>query len=288
MKKLTQRVLGKIISRKEERHELPARGFTESKINSGAIESFSDDDLQRLNSLLPWMCFTADSTGRRFGNIAWSGKRDTPQQIPDPRIVELDSLFTLSDKSVREVGCFEGIHTIALAQRAARVYAVDSRVENVVKTLVRSNLFGHQPIVALCDLEDPGQVTRLPKVDVLHHVGVLYHLKDPVRHLFQLADIARHGLLLDTHYATTDMADVSMSFNGVGYRYKKYLESGVNEVFSGMYDHAKWLLLNDIERILTEIGFSDIRIVKNDVQRNGPRVTLYAGKPQAMAAAAAA
>jgi 2-polyprenyl-3-methyl-5-hydroxy-6-metoxy-1,4-benzoquinol methylase len=124
-----------------------------------------------------------DSAGRRFGNAAWAGKRNTPQQIPDPRIVHLDTLFDLSTKSVLEVGCFEGVHTIALAQRAAQVHAIDSRVENVVKTLVRTNLFGHHPVVWLCDLKKAEHLARLPKVDVMHHVGVLYHLKDPVQQL---------------------------------------------------------------------------------------------------------
>jgi tRNA (mo5U34)-methyltransferase len=283
MRHRVKHFLEKIRPTEAQGQQVPASGFAENNVDSGPVEFYSDDELQRLNAILPWMCFTADSKGRRFGDMAWSGKRDTPQKIPDARIVHLDALFDLSDKSVLEVGCFEGVHTIALAQHAAKVYAVDSRVENVVKTLVRANLFGHQPTVTLCDLEQDDQVNRLLKVDVLHHVGVLYHLKDPVKHLFQLQAIAGRGILLDTHYATAEMADRTLEFKGVHYRYKHYQESGVNEVFSGMYDHAKWLLLEDIRSVLSAIGFSDVRVVKDEVQRNGPRVTLYAGKPSAMA-----
>jgi hypothetical protein len=263
--------------------ELSFDGYEKSAVQSGQVDFLSADDLRRLNNILPWMCFTADSKGRRFGNTAWKGKRDTPQQIPDARIVQFDSLFNLSDKSVLEVGCFEGIHTIALAQRAKKVYAIDSRIENVVKTIVRANLFGFTPAVSVCDLERGDDIARLTVVDLLHHVGVLYHLKNPVEHLVQLGAFTRSGILLDTHYATQDMADKTFESPERTYRYYSYKEKGRNEVFSGMYDHAKWLLLEDIEAILKGIGFSDIRIYKDELQRNGPRVTLYAARPSVMA-----
>lgn len=259
--------------------ELPLDGFQQNNIESGQIEFLGDDDLARLNSLLPWMCFTADSQGRRFGNPAWKGKRNTPQLIPDRRIVWLDSLLNLSDKSVLEFGCFEGIHTIALAQRAAKVYAIDSRIENVVKTIVRANLLGFTPTVSVCDLEQEKDVDRLPVIDVIHHVGVLYHLKDPVNHLIKLGAIARQAILLDTHYATNDMANLTFDVGRNAYRYYHYTEKGRDEVFSGMYDHAKWLLLDDIKKILSDIGFSDIRVCNDVQQRNGPRVPLCATRP---------
>ena len=39
---------------------------------------------------------------------------------------------------MREVGCFEGIHTIALCQLGAEVVAVDARIENTVKRIART------------------------------------------------------------------------------------------------------------------------------------------------------
>lgn len=258
---------------------LPFRGFEVDRVNSGFVEFLSDDDLARLNDMLPWKCFTADSGGRRFGSSAWKGKRDTPQQIPDQRIAEMDRLFDLKNRSVLEVGCFEGIHTIGIAQYGAKVYAIDSRIENVVKTIVRTSMFGYTPQVFVSNLEEESDVARLPAVDFLHHVGVLYHLKDPVSHLLKLANVAKDGLLLDTHYATCEMANSCYVVNGREYRYFSYREKGRNEVFSGMYDHAKWLLLDDIKEILAQIGFSDIRISKDFHQRNGPRVTLFAARP---------
>lgn len=261
------------------RPEIPFNGFVKDTLDSGYIEHLDDSELKRLNDLLPWMCFTADAKGRRFGSVAWNGKRDAPQRIPDERIVYMNKLFDLGRHSVLEVGCFEGIHTIALAQLSSTVTAIDSRIENVVKTIVRCNLFGYKPTVTLCDLEKPEDISRLPVVDFVHHVGVLYHLKDPISNLLQLRHIARNGLLLDTHYATPEMASKKYAVEGASYSYYQYGEKGRDEVFSGMYDHAKWLLLDDIKGLLTSIGFSDIRIYKDTEQRNGPRVTLYAARP---------
>jgi 2-polyprenyl-3-methyl-5-hydroxy-6-metoxy-1,4-benzoquinol methylase len=266
-----------------EASSLPFRGFDLDRVNSGFVEFLSDEDLGRLNEMLPWKCFTADSAGRRFGSAAWKGKRDTPQQIPDPRILEMDRLFGLKNRSVLEVGCFEGIHTIGIAEYGAKVYAIDSRVENVVKTIVRTAMFGYMPQVFVCNLEDDSDVARLPAADFVHHVGVFYHLKDPVSHLLKLANNAKDGLLLDTHYASIEMTNSCYIVNGKEYRYFGYREKGRNEVFSGMYDHAKWLLLDDIKELLRQVGFSDIRISKDYQQRNGPRVTLFAARPSVIA-----
>lgn len=248
-------------------------GFFEQRVHSGQVENIGDDDLKRLNTMLPWMCFTADTRGRRFGNSAWIGKRDKPQAIPDSRVINMDKALGLKGKTVLEIGCFEGIHTIALMQLGAEVFAVDSRIENVVKTIVRCNLFGYKPTCHLCDVESTEDLSRLPSADFVHHVGVLYHLKDPVTHLRKMAALTSQAFLLDTHYASAEMANMSYQVGGQEYRYFHYREKGRDEVFSGMYDHAKWLLIEDIKAILAESGFGNFEIIKNEQQRNGPRFT---------------
>ncbi|MGH8603524.1 MAG: hypothetical protein ACREXR_12355, partial [Gammaproteobacteria bacterium] len=65
-------------------------GFNGGRVQTKYVEFLSDENLQALNALLPWKCFTVDSKGRRFGDRAWPGKRETPQPVPDPRIVGLN------------------------------------------------------------------------------------------------------------------------------------------------------------------------------------------------------
>lgn len=253
-------------------------GYRENRISTPFVESLSDDELVQLNRILRWHCFTADSRGRRFGRRSKAGKRDRPQIIPDPRIVRMDNRFELRGKAVLELGCFEGVHTVALAMHGARVTAVDSRVENVVKSIVRTALFRQHATIFKCDVEDQRDWRLLPKVDLLHHVGVLYHLRNPAEHLLLLGELVGQGLMLDTHCALAEQAVHSYEVRGRRIAYKRYGEGGRAEVFSGMYDHAKWLTLPTIRELLSDAGFPRVQIVEERAERNGPRVLLFASR----------
>ncbi|MBW4644604.1 MAG: DUF1698 domain-containing protein [Goleter apudmare HA4340-LM2] len=265
----------------EQIEELPFKGFDEQRNAIKFVDFLSDEDLQELNNILKWNCFVVDTNGRRFGNLAWHGKRNTPQIIPDRKILLMNEYFNLADKHVLEIGCFEGIHTIGLSQYAKQVTAFDSRIENVVKTIVRSSLFGLHPTVFKLNVEeDLTQYWDLLSADVMHHVGVLYHLKNPVQHLLDLKKYIRLGLMLDTHYALDQDAQETYEVNGKKYAYKKYREQGYADVFSGMYESSKWLRLDDIVSILKEVGFGQVDIVEHRDERNGPRVLLLAKNNQ--------
>jgi tRNA (mo5U34)-methyltransferase len=257
---------------------LPLTGHEPSPVPVPAIDRLRDDDLQQLNSLLKWNCYTVDSLGRRFGDCARAGKRELPQPIPDRRIALFDQASGLAGRSVLEVGCFEGVHTIGLAQAGARVTAVDARMENVVKTMLRCQFYGVVPDVRRCDVEVQAELDSLPEVDLLHHVGVLYHLVDPVRHLQALAPKVRRGLMLDTHVATAATARHTLLSGGRSWPCQRYAEGGVGEVFSGMYDHAAWMVLEDLLQLLVELGFSQTRVHEHRDERNGPRVLIFANR----------
>jgi tRNA (mo5U34)-methyltransferase len=258
--------------------ELPLKGFDSRRLEIPWIERLSDDALNRLNSLLQWRCFVVDGKGRRFGNFAWEGKRDDPQVIPDRRVLLVHERFNLADKRVLEVGCFEGIHTVALCRYSRNVTAIDARVENVVKTIVRCAFFGCQPTVMTCKVEERPLDLSLLQADVVYHVGVLYHLWDPVRHLRDLAELARVGVLLDTHYADERRTDGSYDVDGEIYRYYRFREGGREDCFSGVYAYSRWLTLEAIVRILRQRGFDPVEVVERRIERNGPRALLVASR----------
>lgn len=260
-------------------HKLPFGGFENHQNSIKLVDFISDKDLQELNNILNWNCFVVDNNGRRFGNQAYQEKRNKPQVIPDKRILLMDKYFSLANKHVLEVGCFEGIHTIGLSKYANQVTAIDGRMENVVKTIVRCSLFGYKPTVFKLNIEeDLTEYFNLLSADVMHHVGVLYHLKDPVKHLLELGKYIRQGIMLDTHYADEKQADDFYEHNGKKYYYKKHREEGYQDVFSGMYDYAKWLKLDDIVSLLKESGFNQVEIIEKRNERNGSRVLLMAQK----------
>lgn len=250
----------------EDRHEIPF------------VDPLSDEDLAELNSLFRWNSFTLDRHGRRFGGVAWQGKRDQPQVIPDRRIVLMNERFDLADKHVLEFGCFEGIHTIGLSKLSGRVTAVDGRIENVAKTIVRTALYGCHPTVFKYDVEAVPANADLLRADVLHHVGVLYHLSDPVGHLLELGRYIGLGVMLDTHYAADEEAQLSYEVQGKGYRYQLYRELGHDDAFSGLYPHSKWLPLEAIVGLLQDTGFPRVEVVETRQERNGPRVLLFASR----------
>lgn len=240
------------------------------------VDGLSDDELAELNRLLNWKCFVVDGQGRRFGDAASATKRQVPQSIPDRRIVMMNEVFDLTDKHVLEIGCFEGIHTVGLSMYAKKVTAFDSRIENVVKTIVRCALFGYHPTVFQHNTEKPVPSLEWLRADVMHHVGVLYHLEDPVRHLLSLGTYIQQGIMLDTHYALDDDATQEYTVEGQTYAYKHHVEGGYRDPFSGMYDFARWLCLDDIAAVLATAGFPHLDIVEKRNERNGPRVLLMA------------
>ncbi len=247
-----------------------------SRIPTRFVDHLGDDDLRVLNGLLPWRAFTLDAHGREFGVRASETKRNVPQQIPDRRIVELHRRFPLTGRSVLEIGCFEGIHTIALAQKAREVVAIDSRIENVVKTVVRTWSFGLHVTCFKCDVERDEDFALVPEVDITHHVGVLYHLTDPVGHLAKLLRRTKHALMLDTHVAAPGTATKSYQVGGRTYPYRHFTEGGRADAFSGMYDHAKWLPIDVLTALLREQGFGEVDVAEMREERNGPRTLIFA------------
>ncbi len=265
----------RIRSSKQKEIALPLCGFPPNTTVPGFVNMLSDEELMELNELLPWHCFTTDSHGRRFGRPAGATKRNLPQELPDRRIVMMNQRFDLADKHVLEIGCFEGVHTIALAGYAAHVTAIDSRIGNIVKTMVRCGFHDVHPVVRKCNIEDAAEFSGF-HADVVHHVGVLYHLKDPVSHVRALGKQAGIGVMLDTHYCHPEQAACTYIVDGKPFRYQRQGEHGCLDPFSGMYDHAKWLTLECLEALLKEAGFWSVDLAETRDERNGPRALIFA------------
>lgn len=244
------------------------------------LATLEDRQLQALNSLLPWGAMTGDGTGRVVG-ASWSDiKRSGIAELVDRRIVEINRAYPLAGKHVLEVGCFEGIHTIGCLSHGARVTAVDIRMENILKTLARVWAYGFKTDVRVWDLEKGEPPASVPaRWDMLHHVGVLYHLANPAEHLALALDRTDEALMLDTHVANdADDADESYSALGRTFAYARKDEKPISP-FAGVLDHAKWLLIEDLEWICRRKGFTDVEVRNVRDERNGKRVLIWAFKP---------
>ena len=97
----------------------------------------------------------------------------------------------------------------------------------------------------------------------------------PVRHLVRLGELARLGILLDTHYAEPAQATRRYESRGREWPYFEYREGGHADVFAGMYDHAKWLTLDGLREACALAGFPQVEVVRASPSRNGPRTLIF-------------
>lgn len=227
-------------------------------------EELSDAELGELNCRLGWICGTRDGKGRIVGS------RKRMYELPDRRFVLADQALGVAGKSVVEFGCLEGCHTVSLAAAAKSVLAVDYQADNLEKSRVRCELYGVSAEFRRMDVE-----TALPSpADLYFHSGVLYHLKDPVTHLHRIAPLCKE-LFLDTHHTSNADARYKAQVDGKTYACRVYGEPKDPRAGSGGF--SRWLGLGQIMAILSGY-FKNVSILRNDNERNGPRVSIAARK----------
>lgn len=240
------------------------------------LRYISSDQLDEINSMLPWAALTGNLDGKLLGSAWTTTKRASQQPLVERRLSEFNEACPLDGAHVLEVGCFEGIHTIGCLALGAKVTAVDSRMENILKTITRLWAYGFSADVQIWNLEEHDVPPTIPpEWDILHHIGVLYHLTNPVENLSLLASRTRKGIILDTHVATDATATKSYDVDGNSFRYQHKGERRISP-FSGMMDHAKWLMVDDLVGICESNGLKDIRRCEVREERNGSRVLLWA------------
>ena len=246
----------------------PTHGFGEHRQNETPASLLNtlylrDDQLSLINEQLDWHAFTVDGRGRRIGRIHNHLKRGEPQPIRDRRIDLLASHINLRDAKVHEYGCFEGIHSLALLEKGAHLTGVDARPINLAKTSLRISLYGQHAQLLLADLDDLSQLQVLTdagrlQCDVLVHIGVLYHLANPVEHLRTVLPSVGNALLIDTHVSTTGETTKT--------------EFGIRDPFSGTGVTSKWITQESIGKVCLEAGFRSRLHSELREERNGLRL----------------
>lgn len=243
--------------------------------------------LDTLNCLLPWSSYNVLEGSTVLGSAYTSQKRIKPHKIPDLHINVLQERCNLSECSAIELGCFEGHYTASLATICKKVYGLDSRIENVIKTLVRCWFFGLEDKVSvdLINLETDNLVNfyqtryQIETIDLVHHRGVLYHLADPVAHLIDVSKLCNKYLYLHTQYAAREQAVTDYESPLGKYQVFAYKEKTINYApFAGMVPQAIWLQKSDLFGILNQLGFTQIEEISDTQERNGSRIELIAAK----------
>lgn len=247
-----------------------------------------DFDRLRLNAMLPWSSYNylGDEKGVIGGSYN-NRKRYGGQPLPDVLVMKLDEKLGLKGKTVIEAGCFEGHHSISLAACGARVWGFDSRIENIIKSLTRSWFFGYEHAVRFdlinleCDsvADFYADLFSTESPFCFHSRGVLYHLKDPVAHLIDIAKLSPRHIYLHTQIASKEMAsEVYKTAVGAlpAYRYRE--KSITISPFSGMEEYSLWMTEESLIEALSALGYGVVEILMLKEERNGPRIELIASR----------
>jgi len=240
-----------------------------SSINSTEyprISCFDDASYSKLDVMLPWTSYLDFHNGHTMGTPWSSRKRGKAQPFPDSLIVKLNERIPLHDLSILEVGCYEGHHSASLALYSNDVWAIDGRIENVIKTLVRTWVSNCEDRVKtnLVDLEKYNLQSamrilgRVEPFDLIYHRGVLYHLSHPVQHLKECANISKRYIYLHTQIANNEAANMDIIVDDSKYRVFQYKEPKVSvSPFSGITTHAYWLTQDSLLNALDKLGFAN-------------------------------
>jgi len=239
--------------------------------------NFTDAQLNELQRLLSWN----DGSRLPDGRILGRGRKGGPVHTMDQRIRILIERLQPTQKHILELGSCEGVHTVQLAAHCRRIVGVEARPSNVLCSLVR--LWAHgvtNATVVLRRVEELDE--QFGRFDILCHIGVLYHLQNPVEHLFKIRRLA-DTLFLDTHYwrdAPGRRADVS--YGGKRYAASLYRERRNRmDAFAGMDRDARWLERGALLSVLSDAGYTSIEIVDDRLECYGPRITIIATRTAA-------
>lgn len=206
-----------------------------------------------------------------------------PKDINDatePRIEELAKRFDIAGARVLELGCLEGMHSLILQKLGAReVIAIEGRQENFSKCLIVKNAYALDRCRFLFgDLNDILPTVSGP-FDLCLALGVIYHLDDPVKTIYQIAKMASR-IFVWSHYAIPEFPAGEISeirYNGCVYR-GKHVTEDTDHYLSGLDKMSFWLLEEDLIKVVHDAGFNKIDIVAKEKHEHGPAITFLAQK----------
>lgn len=226
------------------------------------MEDLSDAEITKLNGRYGWVCGTRDAKGRILGN------KGRIYDIPERRVVMAEESLGLSGKTVVEFGCLEGCHTVAIARKAKHVTAIDYQDKNLAKSELRCSLYGAEADFLKVDVE----AENPPPADLYFHSGVLYHLQDPISHLIRISALAKE-IFLDTHHARKTGDRYIATADGKSYPFAMHGEGPHPRAGNGSF--SRWVHLDDILSTLRKT-FRKVKVIRDEDERNGARVTIAA------------
>jgi hypothetical protein len=226
----------------------------------------------------------------------WSGLQ--AGQLPlfdDPRIKwAIEALGGVNEKTILELGPLEGAHTYLLERAAAKsIVAIEASSLAYLKCLVVKEVLGlRRARFLLGDFEDYLRASP-ERFDAVIACGVLYHLKDPVELIHNLARVTDHVFIWTQYFIRERVAGIPHMANRfpgshaaefAGFRYTAHrYEYGdfldTTRFAGGSDEFSHWLGRDDLMGALRHAGFTEIRVGEDDLEHaNGPCISLLASR----------
>lgn len=189
----------------------------------------------------------------------------------DERVQQFLAAFPKA-RSVLELGCLEGGHTVAITRAlgARRVVAVEGRSDNVERAQLVMRTLGLSMVeVRQADLEEL-DLRTLGRFDAVFNCGLLYHLPRPWELLDRIAGVTR-GMYLSTHYCTEEQVNTEVH----GYSGFLYGEYGLDDPLSGLSAQSFWPTRASLLAMLDDAGFGPCNVTFEQTDHdNGPLIGL--------------
>lgn len=207
----------------------------------------SSADLRTRVADLPW-----------YHSIDLGGGLVTPGVVSSSRVAPRYQLpNSLAGKTVLDIGAWDGFWSFEAASRGAdRVLATDSFCWDGGGWGTKKSFELAREALGLEDTVDDMNIDPMditPEAlgstfDVVFHLGVLYHLRDPISSLERAASVCDELLVLETETAVNFLPYPAA---------RVYPGTGLNE------DPTNWYQYNvkALEGLLNEFGFSNLEIV---------------------------
>ena len=177
-------------------------------------------------------------------------------------------------RRILELGALEGGHTIGLSRFPGVEYvlALEGRPQNLARARLAQELYQVEKIEFRQANLEQMQLREFGQFDAIFCCGLLYHLPEPWKLVEQFTAVAP-GLFLWTHCAAEADADQMVE----GYKGRRQVEGGQDDVLSGLSSDSFWPTLGSLCTMLTTNGYGEVRLFENNPAHvNGPAVTLAA------------
>ena len=237
-----------------------------------------------------WSSLPADHAGLQAGQLPL---------FNDGRIHwAIEALGGVAGKKVLELGPLEGGHTYSLEKAGAQsILAIEASTKAFMKCLVAKEIVNLQRShFVLGDFEEYLRAERGERFDAAIASGVLYHVRNPVELIHNLAKVSDRVFIWTQYFIKERVEAIPHMAHRFGeshqaehagfkhtlhhYFYGDFLNT--TRFAGGSEEFSHWLSRDDLMGALEHAGFSEIVVGEDDLNHaNGPAISLVAKRPGA-------